>query len=586
VNRYKDRDPLKTIKYIKDALLNNSILTTEKWVNDIDDIYSVKIDIDGTNFFVNGKGSTKAFALASAYGELMERLQNLAYFRMKTDFLKKDNNNYNFRDEKILFNNKEYFEHSIKEWVQLIKPEQCFIQKDLISQLNLIIKPNDSTIRYYRYSEYLGDKTFWLPYEVTDIFYGTNGMVAGNSEAEAMVQGLSEILERYVTKCLLTGNITPPDINEEVIDNFSSIKQYKRTIEKSGQYKIQLKDLSLGLGIPAVGLILFNLKEKKYFVKIAVHPVLEIALERCFTELMQGKKLNNYANMREIGYSHKCAKEGSNALSIFYTGEGVYPYSLFKKNPTYENQVYINKFDTNTEMCTMLINLINNLGYTVFIKDVSFLELNSYHIIVPGMSEMLNLTDIKHIQDIHKFSVFNDILKNLDSLSKDNAKFLLNYLETYKIPDETKLISLLKNISLKKDNFYRKTNVAFFKCMLYLFLKDYGNALKYIRIHNKKISDSKNSLSNNYYKCFEHILALKTDGLDKIDSVEILRVFYPTKVINEVFEDIKENPFKYFPHFDCDNHCTNCTIYKDCLYTNEKRLYDMIVNLFYSKQNK
>ena len=46
---------------------------------------------------------------------------------------------------------------------------------------------------------------------------GSNGMCAGNTPAEALVQGLSEIFERYAIQEVLAGNIIPPDIPPEGI---------------------------------------------------------------------------------------------------------------------------------------------------------------------------------------------------------------------------------------------------------------------------------------------------------------------------------------------------------------------------------
>ena len=47
--------------------------------------FSLYLSLPGTCIGVNGKGVTPESALASAYGELMERLQNMAEFRLRAD---------------------------------------------------------------------------------------------------------------------------------------------------------------------------------------------------------------------------------------------------------------------------------------------------------------------------------------------------------------------------------------------------------------------------------------------------------------------------------------------------------------------
>ncbi len=85
--KYKDLAPYKTIHNIRSKLLEVGILTTESnWLHTLEGFYSVTISVDGSSVRTNGKGTTKAYALASAYGELMERLQNFAPFRLSMDF--------------------------------------------------------------------------------------------------------------------------------------------------------------------------------------------------------------------------------------------------------------------------------------------------------------------------------------------------------------------------------------------------------------------------------------------------------------------------------------------------------------------
>lgn len=84
--KYKDELPLKTINRIRDILGDLGLLAVETaWKNSVEGFYSVSLLIQNTTMMTNGKGTSYEYALASAYGEMMERLQNQAVFRLGFD---------------------------------------------------------------------------------------------------------------------------------------------------------------------------------------------------------------------------------------------------------------------------------------------------------------------------------------------------------------------------------------------------------------------------------------------------------------------------------------------------------------------
>ena len=73
---FKDEKPVATVCRIKQILQALGIETREQWFDSsVPYCYSLRVSVVGTTFGVNGKGLTREFALASGYGELMERLQ-------------------------------------------------------------------------------------------------------------------------------------------------------------------------------------------------------------------------------------------------------------------------------------------------------------------------------------------------------------------------------------------------------------------------------------------------------------------------------------------------------------------------------
>jgi len=80
---FKDDSPLNTVNTIRSILRTNGIEIEESWhETKVPYCYSLSLSIKGINFSTSGKGLSREFALASAYGEMIERVQ-LGYLSSK-----------------------------------------------------------------------------------------------------------------------------------------------------------------------------------------------------------------------------------------------------------------------------------------------------------------------------------------------------------------------------------------------------------------------------------------------------------------------------------------------------------------------
>ena len=69
----------------------------------------------------------------------------------------------------------------------------------------------------------------YMPQSIYMPIYGSNGMCAGNTREEALVQGLSEIIERVVQKKIFIDKISCPNIPDSEIQKYPYIwKMYKK----------------------------------------------------------------------------------------------------------------------------------------------------------------------------------------------------------------------------------------------------------------------------------------------------------------------------------------------------------------------
>lgn len=572
--KYKDINPYETIDRVKNFLLELEIMVIERWTINEFGLYSVNLTIDDTTLFVNGKGTTKVYALASAYGEIMERFQNYALFRMRSSIFVKD---------------KLYFSRNYKKCT--IEEYKGF-HENLVNLMGLNVNEYDLANLFADYSinsadsheskmcvfkELNKESNLEIPVDMIDYYYGTNGMVAGNTEYEAYVQGLSEVLERYVAVKFITDNITPPKLDDiflRKLTTYENIIHYIKSIEYNSKFKVDLLDLSMDSGIPAVAIVLYNLLDASYFIKIGVHPSIDIAIERCFTELMQGKNLNSYYGMINLSSSSNILKRNSNIHNFFINGEAAFPISFFVGKPSYKMITDYKKFESNKDMKDYLEDIILKLGYRIFVHNSSSSIMNSYHFIVPGMSEMNPpkedlINDV--VQDVQVSKLMKESIEDLDIKS---AKFILDHLNKSKQIDYKTMDYLLRDFAFKKPNIYSETKIIVFKFYLYLIINDYHNAYLCAEKFNCYLGNqNKRSM---YFDCYVTLLSYIQENKDLSIIIQILNKFYRKDLVARVIDDFNTYPLKNFQNINCDDICEKCNFSIICLRRNNLIIYRKI----------
>lgn len=215
-------------------------------------------------------------------------------------------------------------------------------------------------------------------------------MAAGNTYYEGLSQGLCEIIERYVQREFYFNNITPPTIPEDYIKNNYPYEFYlMKLIENQSNLKIIVKDCSLGKQFPVVGIIIHDYKNNLVGIKFGADLDIKIAIQRCFTELLQGVNISNIIKLSKLNFIDKNNKEYfNNFRNIVCTGIGQYPISFFSDYSTYKFSPNENKYYSNKDKFFFLLKIIQKAGFKdIYIRDVSFMKFPSFFIIIPGMSE-------------------------------------------------------------------------------------------------------------------------------------------------------------------------------------------------------
>lgn len=247
--------------------------------------------IHGTEYFreitgqagSNGKGHSKEQALASGLMEFVERYSCLNFLNSKktvtlATFSEFQNNPYKLRD---------LYSHFLNEkQVKILSDRQV----------------RHAKIRWYQGYTLKGDPVHLPAQLLKFILQGTNGMASGNSLEEALSHGICEVIERHVKTLLEVKRLKTPFIDISTIDCPIAHKLIDRF--QSLGYTVFIKDFSLNLGLPIIGVVR-KIKKNECVVTVGVATSRREALVRALTENSQGEGAleENHRNFSSLSYS-------------------------------------------------------------------------------------------------------------------------------------------------------------------------------------------------------------------------------------------------------------------------------------------
>lgn len=586
--KYKDERPLNTINKIRNILNDLGILVTETgWYNSAKGFYSVNLMIQNTNMGTNGKGTSYEFALASGYAELMERLQNQAFFRLNCDLSQealKYKGFYYAPDEKQL----SFYDllKSEDDWFKIqmsgLKPN--INKKDLFKKWKGIsYEETPSDFIGLPYFNFTTKRISHIPVKMVSKMYMSNGMCAGNTPQEALVQGISEIMERYVNKTIINEKITPPAIPRECIENYPKIDSMITQIETSGNFEVLIKDCSLGQGFPVIGVIFLNRDDQTYFVKFGAHPIFEIAVERTLTELLQGQDVRRMLGVKEFSYNNDIKDMATNLMGILVNGSGYYPTELFSSKFSYEFKEFEDTRQLNNrEMLAYLIDLLEKKGYNIFIRNVSYLGFPSYHIIVPGLSEIEQIDDLVALESYIDYNRVKRFIRSPENITSKETDEIIRFMDRANYRSGASVTQFL-NLPVKGPFPWYYMSVDLFITALYCKQGNFEKAYDFFNKYMKNIQPAANNKSLfTYYKCVRDYLGARAGNQTEEEILTVLTMFYPPGIIQGTLTEFK-NPneiFRLFGKTNCWN-CDNCVLRTQCQYESVEQIYKTLKDKYF-----
>ena len=341
-----------------------------------------------------GKGTSPILSSASGHAELAERFS--AYFyRGHTDAV---HVGYFMENADII---KQHFCYSyLSGYVRAHQDElETAVRiEDLLSSTDGLkeedygfIKASENASHWVdAYSLRLG-KNVKVPPLVIRYICGTNGISAGNTIEEAIVQASCEVFERYIMRKVICREMIP------TIDRYSianpAIRELIDSFRKDN-FEIIVKDFSLGDLLPCVGILTVNKNIPESSVE---HRIIQLgasfnceeALMRCFTERAQGRvdyqPLPKYKSARCVSpenvsdYYFLLVDRVTNADISYLEGGDVKPFPAHRK--------YTDCLDEIEEIKA----ICGELGTDCLIIDHTHpvLQFPAVRVIMPGISDIM-----------------------------------------------------------------------------------------------------------------------------------------------------------------------------------------------------
>jgi ribosomal protein S12 methylthiotransferase accessory factor len=260
-------------------------------------IHWSQIWIDAIHLKCQGKGMTPELAKASAYAELAERFSAGLF--------------YQAFEEQVRYNMPALYSSAVNRFLnyEWLEGYRCSHQDDLkaphlsietlLCRQNHIVAAHIDKMKNSRMARHwvdgyslLQDKKVKVPINFATYINASNGLAAGNTVEEAMLQAACEVFERHTQIQIIKPETTVPSIDPNSLTD----SRLKAMIDfyAGENVEVILKDFSMGGLFPSIGALFINhnLRPGRLEHKILVPGVsfnTDEALSRCLTELMQGR---------------------------------------------------------------------------------------------------------------------------------------------------------------------------------------------------------------------------------------------------------------------------------------------------------
>ena len=528
----KDLSLEKTITNMTNMLESLGIkIEIMSWRNIVPNVWSLHIrDAASPMCFTNGKGASKQSALCSALGEFIERAS--CNFFYNDQFFGEDIANSDF----VHYPNEKWFKLTPDDKLPSgLMDDYCLSIFDPDNELkgsNLIDTNSGNTKRgicalpYVRQSD---QQIVYIPSNLLENLFLSNGMSAGNNIFEAKVQCLSEIFERAVKKQIIEEEIVLPDVPQHVLEKYEHILEGINGLEAQG-FPVVVKDASLGGQFPVMCVTLMNPRTGGVFASFGAHPSFEVALERSLTELLQGRSFEGLNDVPPPTFKSEAVSEPNNFVEHFIDSTGVISWRFFSEKHDYEFCEW-DFSGTNEAENDTLMGILDDLGKEVYIATFDDFGASSCRIIVPGYSEIYPVEDLVW-DNTNKAIPFRADILNIHSLNDNQLTDLVERLEESEEDNYTDIRTFI-GIEFDEKSVWGQLTILELKILIYLALQNHEEAADLVEDFLQYNDNTKQRVL--FYQATNAVLEIILDDeLELDDYLHNLKRMFGDEVMDNV----------------------------------------------------
>lgn len=444
----KEKKPQETVQNIKEILEKLDIELNEIGYECMNGLSSVQLYDPMCNWRVWGKGTDPEWALASAYGEAVERLSNFVIYKSQWDY--SDGPKWPF-EKRLPINALWDSRDAADDFSRL-----CIHENDTDKEAFLEEYLGTKELSFIPYTSLKTGKEVYLPEDVINCMSGSNAMAAGNTQEEALCQALCETAERYSKFQIILNGYTPPEIDRKILEELApEALDIINEAEKKFDLKIVVRDASLLKDLPVLNVVFFDKSKELYASRFGAHPLFNVALERCLTEMAQGR-----SDLKTKDYMLPVHSDDANVLSFrnladsFRNDFADMPKTFFEGGTTWEFSRWKNFGDSNSEWNKSLINSLLKLSGDVYYRKTSFLGLFAVRLYVPKVSVLPFKIGKNNLQNAYLREIIHSPERLSQIKTAAEAKRLLNVLTDLNSSVGNKSDNLLleSDIGISADN--------------------------------------------------------------------------------------------------------------------------------------
>lgn len=564
-SKFKACPPGETVARLKQVLHAVDFEPEEMDIQSgVGSVCSLRVTLKNTDIGQNGKGASAAYARASGYAELMERLQTGFLFQHSFD--EETAHWGGFRagpDEKLASAAElgelggKLLEDSIRAILQA-SGGLGFLPVDVPAYMSLWdFAAEDGKFPVLPFVSMTDGRTEYLPDCLYRAFYFTNGSCAGNSRAEALVQGMSEIAERWAADHIMTGKLTPPVIPDEFIAQFPPLAEMVAEFRTHSQYDLRIMDASCGVGLPVICAAVIDRRSGAVTLRLGAHPRFETALERTLTEILQGRNIETMRgapryDLRLDGYSQSIM----NRFNFLKDATGVFPSDLFASTPSWAYEPFAAAPEDAEGQLEFMLEVYRRMGWTAYVRDCSFLGFPSYHVVVPGESMAMNF-GAERLTEKKLAAAVQPVLRNMAAASEEAREKAMKYVRLKAGWAYENTFGYMAGLPYAPKILGISLNARLLLAVYDLHCGEYEEAGKMLELY---AFDGAGAATGAHV--LRQLTDVKKQGGDMERAAEFLRVLFGDEWVDEALE-ILENPLDALPKLDC-YHCEKCPVKSRC----------------------